>query len=69
MAAISGQRLANLIKETLTKLRTDQSFAHFYANVAQKSEGLLAEPTLKRKQCTPFRLELGAGAPSYPQTA
>ena len=44
MAAVSGQRLANLTKEMLKKLRTDQSFDHFYANVARKSEGLLGEP-------------------------
>ena len=48
MAAVSGQRLANLTKETLTKIRTDPSFDHFYANVACKYEGLLGEPTLPR---------------------
>ena len=46
MAAVSGQRLANLTKGTLIKIRIDQSFDHFYANVAPKSEGLLGEPTL-----------------------
>ena len=69
MAAVSGQRLANLTKGTLTKIRTDQRFDHFYANVARKSEGLLGEPTLPRKRHTSARLEVGAGAPSYPQTA
>ena len=70
MAAVSGQRLANLTKETFTKIPTsDQSFDHFYANVSRESEGLLGEPTLPRKQCTSTRLEVGAGAPSYPQTA
>ena len=29
----------------------------------------LAKPTLPRRRCTPVRLEVGAGAPSYPQTA
>ena len=67
MAAVSGQRLANLTKETLKKIRTDQSFDHFYANIARRSEGLLGEP-LPRKRRTPARLEVGAGAPSYPQT-
>ena len=69
VAAVSGQRLANLTKGTLTKIRIDQSFDHFYANVARKSEGLLGEPTLPRKRRTLVRLEVGAGAPSYPQTA
>ena len=69
MAAVSGQRLANLTKGTLTKIRIDQSFDHFYANVARKSEGLLGEPTLPRKRHTPARLKVGAGTPSYPQTA
>ena len=69
MAAVSGQRLANLAKQTLTKIRTDQSLDHFYAIIARKSEGLLGEPTLSRKRRIPARLEVGAGAPSYPQTA
>ena len=70
MAAVSGrQRLANLTKETLTKIRTDQSFNHSHAKVARKSEGLVGKPTLPRKRRTPARLEVGAGAPSYPQTA
>ena len=67
MAAVSGQRLANLTKETLKKIRTDQSFDHSHANVARKSEGLLGEPRFQlRKRRTPARLEVGAGAPSYP---
>jgi len=65
MAAISGQRQ----RTTLTKIHTDQRFDHSHANVARKSEGLLGEPTLPRKQLTPARLEVGAVAPSYPQTA
>ena len=69
MAAVSGQRLANLTKGTLTKIRIDQSFDHFYANIARKSEGLLGEPKLPRKRRIPARLEVGAGAPSYSQTA
>ena len=68
MAAVSGQRLAYLVKQTLTKIRTDQSFYHFFANIVRKSEGVLGEPTLSRKRRTPARLEVGAGAPSYPQT-
>ena len=68
MAAVSGQRLANLTKETLTKIPiNDESFDHFYTNVARRSKGLLDEPTLPRKQHTPARLEVGASAPSYPQ--
>ena len=42
VAAVSGRQcLANLTKETLKKMRTSQSFDHFYANVVRKSEGLL----------------------------
>ena len=69
MAAVSGQRLANLTKTTLIKMSSDQSFDHFYANVSHKSEGLLGEPSLPRKRCTSTRLEVGAGVPSYLQTA
>ena len=70
MAAVSGQRQSNVTKDTLTKIPTsDQSFDHFYPNVSRKSEGLLGEPTLPRKRSTSTRLEVGAGALSYPQTA
>ena len=71
VAAVSGQglALANLTKETLTKMPSDQSFDHFYANISRKSEGLLGKPTLLRKRCTSARLEVGAGTPSYSQTA
>ena len=50
---------------------SDQSFDHFYANVSRKSEGQLGKPTLPRKRCTgcTARLEVGASAPIYPQTA
>ena len=68
MAAVSGEHLVNLTKETRTKIPTsDQSFDHFYANVAHRSEGLLDEQTLPRKRRTLARLEVGASAPSYPQ--
>ena len=36
MTAVSGQLLENLTKKTLKKIRTNQSFDHFYANVAHK---------------------------------
>ena len=60
MAAVSGQLLAYLTKERLTKIRTDQSFDHFYANFAHPNEGLVGKPTLTRKRFTPARLEVGA---------
>ena len=66
VAAVSGQRLENLSKETLTKTARGQSFDHFYGNVSRKSEGLLGEPTLPRKRCTSARLEVGACSLSYP---
>ena len=57
VAVVSRQCLADLIKEMLTKIPTsDQSF------------DLLGEPTLPRKQCSSAKLEVGTGAPSYPQT-
>ena len=48
---------------------SDQSFDHFYANISRKSEGLLGKPTLLRNRCTSARLDVGAGTPSYSQTA
>ena len=70
VAVVSGQglALANLTKEMLTKTPSDQSFDYFYAIMSRKREGLLGKPTLPRKRCTSPRLEVGAGAPSYPQT-
>ena len=65
MAAVSGQSLANLTKGTLTKIHIDQSFDHFYANVARKSEGLLGEPTLPRKSSVLTRI-LPWGVPGPP---
>ena len=51
VAAVIFQRLANLTKETLTKIPTsDQSFDHFYANISRKSEGLPGEPTFPLKE-------------------
>ena len=38
--------MANLTKETLTKMPSDQSFDHFYGNISRKSEVLLGKPTL-----------------------
>ena len=51
VAAVSGQglALANLTKETLTKMPSDHSFDHFYANISRKSKGLLGKPMLPRK--------------------
>ena len=66
VAAVSGQRLENLTKETLKKTARGQSFDHFYENVSRKSEGLLGEPTLPRKRCTSARLEVGSCSLSYP---
>ena len=59
---LQGTKVANLTKETLTKMPS-------YANISRKSEGLLGKPTLLRKRCTSAKLEVGAGTPSYPQTA
>ena len=69
MAAVSRQRLANLTKKVLNKMPSHQSLDHLYPNVSRKSEGLHGETTLPRKRCTSARLEVGAGTPSYPQTA
>ena len=69
MATISGQRLANLTKGTLTKMHRDHNCDHFYDNVTRKSEDRLGKPPLARKRCTPVRLEVVNSAPIYPHTA
>ena len=67
-AAASGQglALANLTKETLTKMPSDQSFDYLYGNIPARAKACLVN---QRFRCTSARLEAGAGAPSYPQTA
>jgi len=60
MAAVSEQHLANLTKETITKMQTDQGFDLFNANVVHMSQGLVGEPTLQRKRRTSLRLEVSA---------
>lgn len=67
MAAVSGQRLANLTKETLTKMRINQSFDLSMLMLPARVQAWLA--TLPRKRRTPAGLEVGARAPSYSQTA
>ena len=67
MAAVSEQHLANLTKETLTKMHTDQGFNLFNDNVVHMSQGLVGEPTLQRKRRTSFRLETGAQPIPYYQ--
>ena len=61
MAALSGKPLANLAKETLPKMRINQSFDVFYPiTLPRKSEGLVGDPTSQRKRRTSDRLEVGA---------
>ena len=67
MAAVSEQHPANLTKETLTKMHTDQGFDLFNANVVHVSQGLVGEPTLQRKRRTSLRLEAGAQPIPYCQ--
>ena len=67
MAAVSEQHLANLTKETLTKMHNDQGFNLFNDNVVHMSQGLVGEPTLQRKRRTSLRLETGAQPIPYYQ--
>ena len=69
MAVVFGQRLPNFTKETATKIRTNQSFDHIYANVACKVKACLANQRFQENDATPAGLEVGASAPSCPQTA
>ena len=71
MCAASGQRLANLTKEVLQKIRSDESFILFYEAILIKSKNIpsISEPTLPRKRRAPARFEIGTGMPSYPTTS
>ena len=67
MAAVSEQHLANLTKETLTKMHNDQGFNLFNDNVVHMNQGLVGEPTLQRKRRTSIRLETSAQPIPYYQ--
>ena len=71
MCAASGQRLANLTKEVLQKIRSDECFILFYEAILLKSKNIpsISEPTLTRKRRVPARFEIGMGIPSYPTTS
>ncbi|CAB4034968.1 zinc finger MYM-type 1-like [Paramuricea clavata] len=71
MCAASGQRLANLTKEVLQKIRSDESFILYYEAILIKSKNIpsISEPTLPRKRRAPARFEIGTGMPSYPTTS
>ena len=60
MAALSGKPLANLTKETLTKMRIDQSFDVFYPiTLPARVKAWLAIQRLQEERRTSARLEVG----------
>lgn len=52
MSAVSGQRLAMLVKETVDGMRSEENFKLFYASVIKKAllKSNIALPTLPRKR-------------------
>ena len=70
MSAVSGQRVANLTKQVLQKMRNNECFKSFYETVVAKSKKnpSISEPALPRQKRAPCRFEIGTGSPSYPTT-
>ena len=71
MSAVSGKRVACLTKDVLQKMRNDTSFRSFYDVVLLKSKSnpSMSGPMLPRRTRAPRRIEIGTGAPTYPDTA
>ena len=73
MSALSGKRVACLIKDVLEKMRKDTSLRSFYDLVLLKSKSYpsISGPTLPRRTSAsaPRRIEISTGEPTYPVTA
>ena len=63
MSAVSGQRVANLTKQVLQKMRNNECFKSFYDTVVTKSKKhpSISEPALPRQKRAPSRFELEQG--------
>ena len=70
MSAVSGQRNANLTKQVLQKMRSNECFKSFYDIVVTKSKKhpSISDSALPRQKRAPSRFEIGTGPPSYPTT-
>ena len=69
LSASEGQSMAKLTIETLTKLRSDDSFDEFYEDVKTKAETVdVNEPTMPRKRKMPKRFQTGAAEHFFPQS-
>ena len=70
MSAVSGQRVANLTKQVLLKMRNNECFESFYDTIVAKSKKhpSISEPALPRPKQAPSRFEIGTGPPWYPTT-
>ena len=69
MSAVQGQQLAELTKQTIQKMRTDDDFEDFFCLVKKKADSLqteISEPSLPRRRKAPKRSEIGDGDPYFP---
>ena len=70
-SAVQGQRLAELTKQTIQKMRTDDDFEDFFCLVKKKADSLqteISEPSLPRRRKAPKCFEIGGGDPYFPST-
>ncbi|KAJ8047800.1 hypothetical protein HOLleu_06900 [Holothuria leucospilota] len=66
MAAVDGQKNAELVRSILQGMRTDQSFNAFFSVVKIKAtEQDVNEPSLRRNRRAPRRLEIGTANPEF----
>lgn len=71
MSALSSKHVADLTRETLQKMRDQDSFDNFYDCTLTKAKRFefVGEPTLKRKRKRPARFEEGFADPEFSANA
>ena len=69
MSAAEGQKVTLMTVATLTFMRSDEQFDHFWDMVILKAEELdISEPQLPRRRKLPSRFDDGLSAGEFPPT-
>ena len=70
MSAVKEQRVANLTKQVLQKMRNNECFESLNDTIVSKSKKhpSISEPALPRQKQAPSRFEIETGPPWYPTT-
>lgn len=69
ISAAEGQEVAEIVVQTLQKMRTDECFHLFWLKVTKQADDLhLPEPQLPRRRKVPRRFAVGDAEPEHPAT-